>query len=119
MPFVANGEQNETNNDDSTDQYPNHSHISTRISKGVQSHFSRTYFSYGRIESLIESEMRALKLTTVDFFYQIFLFASKPSSVLFMSRKTDVSQGTIDDLTSELIHFYVFQAAAKRKFDIL
>ena len=43
-------------------------------------------------------------LCTVDFFLH-FLFRFETSSVHFMSRKSDISQGTIDDLASKLINY--------------
>ena len=55
---------------------------------------------------------------TLDFFHN-FCFALKHQNVHYMSRKTDISQESIDDFASKLIHFYVFQAALKRQFGIL
>ena len=48
--------------------------------------------------------MRARHTSTVDFSPQ-FLFRFETSSVLFMSRESDISQKTIDDLASKLISF--------------
>ena len=63
---------------------------------------------------------------TVDFLSQ-FLFRFETSSVLFMSRKTDISHGPIDDLASKLINylttsvkkvpFYVKRCESISKFD--
>ena len=39
-----------------------------------------------------------------------FLFRFETSSIYFMSRKTDISQGPNDDLTSKLIFSFAFFA---------
>ena len=60
-------------------------------------------------------------------FFQQFLFRFETSSVHFMSRKTDISHGTIDDFASKLINyltttvkkvpFYVKMCESISKFD--
>ena len=52
-------------------------------------------------------------------FLSHFLFRFVTSSVRYMSRKSDILHGPIDDLALKIIHLYVFQAAPKRKYDIL
>ena len=55
------------------------------------------------------AKVQSLPLLHSGFFSQ-FLFRFETSSVLFMSRKTDILQGPIDDLTSKLIFFFAFFA---------
>ena len=68
--------------------------------------------------SVLHQYTRVAMLHSVDFFHNLCI-CFETSSVHFMSCETDISHGPLDDLASKQIHFYVFQAAPKRKFDIL